>query len=121
MDSEFQETTLQKIVHQVIDEVAALVSTFDGRLRFEPTTAAGQCVVTFTTAQEDVQMTIFAAIDAANLVTLSCSTTMVHAKARQTETVYQGAVDATKIRGQLSLALANWYGNVIRNLIHSTP
>lgn len=102
-------------VQNAIDEAVDLVATFDGRLNFEPTTEAGHCIVVFSGAQREVQLQIAAVIEAEKLVRIHGSTSST-TTAPESGILYHGEIDRSSIRNELSLALAKWYGNVIRSL-----
>lgn len=106
-----ERNTLKK----AIDEAVDLVATFDGRLSFEPTTQAGHCIVVFSGAQREIHLQISAVIEAENLVKIHGSTSSPMT-APESGILYHGEIDRSNIRNELSLALAKWYGNVIRSL-----
>ncbi len=100
-------------LYQVIDEVADLVATFDDRLQLVPTSAAGQCILTFTSPQTKAVLMISAQLKANDSLLISLAATGSDAPQPVT-TAYEGSYDLKAIRQRLSLALAEWYGQIVR-------
>lgn len=102
-------------MYQLINEVADVIATFDGKFTFHPFSPDSDGVLQFAMGQNVVDLRLWAHVVDENQVEITLGWSTRDKRKQGHRAVYQGLYDKTLCRQSLSTALATWYGQAVRN------